>query len=178
MLNVEQAIAEVAGVYQSLTGRAIKPGRHELPPEVDPVGQAETSYRQFKTLLEQKAHPIGAEPPRGKSEPAVAPPADVVEFEREVRLIVDVPGVARGELGVAVTGDMITIRAERPSSRSAAGVMRLEERCKGLMLRTIALPPRARRDGIEATLRDGVLTISIPTDGQGSDTTEIPIDVK
>jgi HSP20 family molecular chaperone IbpA len=46
------------------------------------------------------------------------------------------------------------------------------------MLRTIALPPRARRDGIEASLRDGVLAISIPTDGSGSEPTEVPIDVK
>jgi HSP20 family molecular chaperone IbpA len=46
------------------------------------------------------------------------------------------------------------------------------------MLRTIALPPRARRDGIEATLRDGVLTISIPTDGTAADGAEIPVDVK
>ena len=55
MMNVEQAIAEVANVYQSLTGHAIKPGRYELPPEVDPMGQAESNYRQFKALLEQRA---------------------------------------------------------------------------------------------------------------------------
>ena len=53
-----------------------------------------------------------------------------------------------------------------------------EERRKGPILRTIALPPRARREGIEATLRDGVLTIAIPTDGHGSEATEVPIDVK
>jgi HSP20 family molecular chaperone IbpA len=40
------------------------------------------------------------------------------------------------------------------------------------------MPPPARREGIEATLRDGVLTVVIPTDGHGSETTEIPIDVK
>jgi HSP20 family protein len=176
MFNVEQAIAEVAGVYQSITGHAIKPGRYELPPEVDPASQAETNYRQFKALLEQKAR-APAEP-RGKAEPAMAPPADVVEFEREVRVTVDIPGVSREQLIVSVTGDALTIRGERGAPRSQAGVMRLEERRKGPILRTIALPPRARREGIEATLRDGVLTIAIPTDGHGADTTEVPIDVK
>lgn len=176
MLNVEQAIAEVAGVYQSLTGRAIKPGRYELPPEVDPAAQAENNYRQFKALLEQKAR-ASAEP-RGKGEPAFAPPVDVVELEREVRVMVDVPGVTREQIAVSVTGDALTIRGERGALRSAAGMMRLEERRKGPMLRTIALPPRARRDGIEATLREGVLTIVIPTDGHGNDVTEVPIDVK
>ncbi|MDI3282363.1 Hsp20/alpha crystallin family protein [Polyangium sp. 15x6] len=176
MLNVEQAIAEVAGVYQSLTGRAIKPGRYELPPEVDPATQAESNYRQFKALLEQKAR-ASAEP-RGKGEPAFAPPVDVVELEREVRVMVDVPGVTREQIVVSVAGDALTIRGERGALRSAAGMMRLEERRKGPILRTIALPPRARRDGIEATLREGVLTVVIPTDGHGNDVTEVPIDVK
>ncbi|MRG92047.1 Hsp20/alpha crystallin family protein [Polyangium spumosum] len=176
MLNVEQAIAEVASVYQSLTGRAIKPGRHELPPEVDPASQAETNYRQFKALLEQAAR-ASAEP-RAKMEPAIAPCADVVELEREVRVMMDIPGVAREQLAVAVMGDALTVRGERGGARHVAGLLRLEERRKGPILRTIALPPRARRDGIEATLRDGVLTIVIPTDGHGNDTTEIPIDVK
>ncbi|HVK67366.1 MAG TPA: Hsp20/alpha crystallin family protein [Polyangium sp.] len=180
MLNVEQAIAEVASAYQSLTGRAIKPGRYELPPEVDPASHAETHYRQFKVLLEQKAR-VPADP-RGKGETPVPPPVDVVELEREVRVMVDVPGCAREQLAVSVTGDALTIRGERGAPRSVAGsvagMMRLEERRKGPILRTIALPPRARREGIEATLRDGVLTIAIPTDGQGNDVTEVPIDVK
>ncbi|TKD01690.1 Hsp20/alpha crystallin family protein [Polyangium fumosum] len=177
MLNVEQAIAEVASVYQSLTGRAIKPGRYELPPEVDPASHAESHYRQFKALLEQKARV--AVDPRGKGgETPLPPPVDVVELEREVRVMVDVPGCPREQLAVSVTGDALTIRGERGASRSLAGMMRLEERRKGPILRTIALPPRARREGIEATLRDGVLTIAIPTDGQGNDATEVPIDVK
>jgi HSP20 family protein len=184
MLNVEQAIAEVASVYQSLTGRPIKPGRYEPPPEVDPAGQAETNYRQFKSLLEQAAR-AGAESQsqshsreRGPAMPHVVPAVDVVELEREVRVCVDMPGVVREHVSVCISGDALTIRAERTAARAQAGMMRLEERRKGQMLRTIALPPRARREGIEAALRDGVLTISIPTDGSGAETSEIPVDVK
>lgn len=179
MLNVEQAIAEVANVYQSLTGRPIKPGRYELPPEVDPMGQAEANYRQFKALLEQKTR-REPEPQRerGTPLPPQTPAVDVLELEREVRCLVDMPGVPRENVNVAIIGDALTIRAERPMSRGQAGIMRLEERRKGTMLRTIALPPRARRDGIEASLRDGILTISIPTDGSSSEPTEVPIDVK
>jgi len=182
-MNVEQAIAEVASVYQSLTGRPIKPGRYEVPPEVDPQIQAETNYRQFKTLLEQKVRAEAeprSQPPRERAparEPA-APAADVIECEREVRILIDLPGVAREHVSTAITGDVLTIRAERHPARGQTGTMRLEERRKGPMLRTIALPPRARRDGIEANLRDGVLTITIPTDGTGAENSEIPIDVK
>jgi len=177
MLNVEAAIAEVASVYQSLTGQPIKPGRYELPPEVDPLGQAEQSYRQMKSMLGDKARGGGGEA-RARPEPKVAPPADVLELEREVRVMIDVPGVTREHLAVVISADALTIRGERAMPRQGVGVLRLAERPKGAILRTIALPPRARRDGIEATLRDGVLTISIPTDGSEVDTTEIPIDVK
>jgi HSP20 family protein len=176
MLNVEQAIAEVASVYQSLTGRPIKPRGLELPPEVDALGQAETNYRQFKSLLEQKAR--APMEPQKEHRAVFAPAVDVVEMEREVRVFVDMPGVTREHVSVAIAGEVLTVRCDRLPNRAQPGVMRLEERRKGSMLRTIAMPPRARRDGIEATLRDGVLTISIPTDGSSAEPTEIPVDVK
>jgi HSP20 family molecular chaperone IbpA len=75
-------------------------------------------------------------------------------------------------------GDTLTIRAERTANRNGTGTCRLEERAKGAFLRSITLPARARRDAIEAVLREGVLTISIPTDGSATDKAEIPIEVK
>jgi HSP20 family protein len=179
MLNVEQAFAEVASVYQALTGEPFKPGRYELPPEVNPLEQAEANYRQFKRLMEQKSQNGGD--PRKPATPMTAvvpPPVDVTEFEREVRICVDMPGVTREQVNVSVLGDTLTIRAERGANRHPAGNCRLEERPKGTLLRSITLPPRGRREGIEALLREGVLTISIPTDGASNDKTEIPIEVK
>jgi HSP20 family protein len=177
MLNVEQAFAEVASVYQALTGEPFKPGRYESPPEVNPQEQAEANYRQFKRLMEQRTQ-AAADPRKGASVAPVPPPIDVVEFEREVRVIVDLAGVTREQVNVSLTGDTLTIRAERTATRNGAGTCRLEERTKGVFLRSIALPPRVRRDAIEALLREGVLTISIPTDGSPNDKAEIPIEVK
>lgn len=179
MLDVETAIAEVSSVYQALTGRPIKPGHYELAPEVDPMGQAETNFRQFKTLLEQKARPAEAsQKERGMPAGTISPCVDVIEQEREVRIIADLPGLTREQVSLCIVGDVLHIRCERSAARGQTAVMRLEERRKGPMLRTIALPPRAKRTGIEAVLRDGVLTVSIPTDGNIGDTTEIPIEVK
>lgn len=180
MLNVEQAFAEVASVYQALTGEPFKPaGRHELPPEVNPLEHAEANYRQFKRLMEQRNQP-GADMRKGVATVPMAmpPPIDVMEMEREVRVCVDLAGVTRDQVRVSVQGECLTIRAERMANRNAVGVCRLEERVKGTMLRSVALPPRARREGIEALLRDGVLTITVPTDGTAIDKTEIPIEVK
>ena len=178
MLNVEQAFAEVASVYQALTGEPFKPGKHfEVAPEVNPLEQAEANYRQFKRLMEQRAQGMG-DPRKPSNVVPMAPPIDVLEFEREVRVLVELPAVAREHVNVSIVGETLTIRAERAAYRQGSGTCRLEERKKGTLLRSIALPPRARREGIEALLRDGILTISIPTDGSPSDNAEIPIEVK
>jgi len=177
MLNVEQAFAEVASVYQALTGEPFKPGRYESPPEVNPLEQAEANYRQFKRLMEQRTQGM-ADPRKVSSAQPVLLPIDVVEFESEVRVIIDLAGVTREQVNVSVMGDTLTIRAERTANRNGTGTSRLEERTKGALLRSIALPPRARRDAIAALLREGVLTISIPTDGSSTDKAEIPIEVK
>jgi HSP20 family protein len=178
MLNVEQAFAEVASVYQALTGEPFKPGRYEVPPEVNPVEQAEANYRQFKRLMEQRPQIAGDARKSAMPTNTMVPPVDVTEFEREVRICVDMPGVMREHVNVAIAGEALTIRAERAANRQSGGQCRLEERAKGTLFRSIALPPRARREGIEAQLRDGVLMISIPTDGSSSDKTETPIEVK
>lgn len=179
MLNVDQAFAEVASVYQALTGEPFKPGRYELPPEVNPLEHAEANYRQFKRLMEQR-NQTGGEV--RKNVPAMMmampPPIDVMEMEREVRVCVDLAGVVREQVHVSVQGEILTIRAERMANRNGMGVSRLEERVKGTLLRSMALPPRARREGIEAILRDGCLMITIPTDGPTNAKTEIPIEVK
>lgn len=178
MLNVEQAIAEVANVYQSLTGKPIKPGRsdfpQDLPPEEDPVAHVERRYRQFQRLFE------GNKQGRMPAESGVwfSPATDVVEIDREVRIYIDMPGVTRDHLSVLVAGEVLVVRGERPEKKADAAMIRYKERWGGAFQKNIALPPRVRREGIEATLRDGVLTITIPTDGSGNEVAELPIDVK
>jgi len=155
MLDIEQAIREVGSVYQALTGRLIEAGRGpELPPETDPRPLIEGRYQQLKSLLESPAK--GAAP--APFTPAWAPPLTIVELEMELRYEVEVPAVARG--GVPAPGQTV----------------RYSERPTGPFQRVIVLPQRARRDGISATLRDGVLSLSVPTDGPGG--APQPIEVK
>jgi len=175
MLNVEQVIREVSGVYQSLTGRPIGPARSELPPEVDPAGHIENRYREFKGLIDSVGRPssVAAGPA-----PAWVPPMDVFELEREVRCEIDLPGVPRDRVTVSIAGDYIVIRGDRPNNKAQGGAERHVERRVGPFQKMVALPPRAKRDGIEATCRDGVLTVVIPTEGSGNDVHEVPVDIK
>jgi HSP20 family protein len=179
MLNVDQVIREVSGVYQSLTGRPIQPGRSEMPPEVDPLGHLEGRYRQFKGLIDgQGNQALGAMPQMTSMQPWT-PAIDVIELEREVHYEMDLPGMAREQITVSLAGDYLVVRGERPATRVAVGgTVRHQGRRTGPFQALVALPPRARREGVEAALRDGVLSVTIPTDGSGNDVSEVPVDVK
>jgi HSP20 family protein len=95
-----------------------------------------------------------------------------------VRCEIDLPGVARDRISVSVVGDYLIVRGERANAETQASMLRYQERNVGPFAKTIALPPRARRDAIEAILRDGVLEITIPTDGSGADRAERPVTVR
>lgn len=156
MLDIEQAIREVGTVYQALTGRPIEAGRSDLPPEMDAGVRAhvEDRYRQFKNMMGAQA--------AATATPTWVPPLAVFEQEKEVRYEMDLPAVSRDQVGVSVLGGFLVVRGQR-----AATPARYAERQTGMFQRVIALPPEARRDGIQASLRDGVLAVTVPTDGPG-----------
>lgn len=171
MLDVEQAIREVGTVYQALTGRHIEVGRSELPPEIDPRPFLENRYRQFKTFLEAPEKAGAA-----AFTPVWSPALEVVAGEHEVRFELDLPSVPRDQVHVSVLGEWIVVRGHRGGVPAPGAEVRYSERPAGAFQRAIALPPRARRDGIQAALRDGVLTVTVPTDGPAG--TAHPIEVK
>jgi len=172
MLDIEQAIREVGTVYQALTGRPIQAGRAEAPPEMDGSARAhvEDRYRQFKTIIDS---PIGGAGVASFT-PTWAPPIVVSEHEAEVRYEIDLPAVRREQVAVSVMGGFLVVRGERGGAAKEAA-LRYSERAAGPFQRVIALPPQARRDGIQATLHDGVLSVMVPTDGPGGAAVSVEI---
>ena len=165
MLDIEQAIREVGTVYQALTGRPIQSGRSEGPAEIDGAtrAQLEDRYRQFKTMIDS---PLAAAGPAAQT-PSWTPPIVVIEREAEVRYEIDLPAVGREQISVTVMGGFLVVRGERGGRRRQEAALRYSERAAGPFQRVIALPPQARRDGIQASLHDGVLSVTVPTDGPG-----------
>jgi HSP20 family protein len=161
MLDIEQAIREVGTVYQALTGRTIESGRSDLPPEIDPRSHIEGRYRQFKTMVESPAAAVSAAP----FSPAWAPSLEVIEREGEVRYELEIGPVSREQIGVSVVGAFLVVRGQRGGVPTPGAAVRYSERPAGPFQRVVTLPEGARRDGIVASLRDGVLAVTVPTDG-------------
>jgi HSP20 family protein len=91
------------------------------------------------------------------------PPADVRETEQAYQVAIETPGLAREDLQVRLDGDMLTVcGCKRAAREETAGAHRLSERRFGTFERSFPIPPDVRREGVEATQKDGLLTITLP----------------
>ncbi len=93
-----------------------------------------------------------------------APETDVVETEREIRVVTEMPGLKRENIEVDVENNVLTIRGEKREERTEGeqGKYHLAERRYGTFTRSFVLPRDVDADRIGAAFEDGVLTVSIP----------------
>ena len=107
--------------------------------------------------------------------PLFAPPADIHETADEFVVHMDLPGMTLKEIKVSLAGEMLVIRGERKSEVPAEGVNRHRvERVYGAFERTFELGAPLRSDSVQATYRDGVLTVRVPK-AEHAKAREIPV---
>jgi len=111
--------------------------------------------------------PSGAHPLRpfglGAASLFGLPPADLKETGAAHVLAVELPGLTREDIDLALDGDAMVIcghKAEETDDASAT--YRVSERRYGRFERTFPLPPDVDRARIAAQFKDGVLRITLP----------------
>ena len=88
---------------------------------------------------------------------------DVAETEDKFIVKASLPGINPDELDITFTDNVLTIKGEIKEEQDIEeGKYHLRERRYGMFQRSIALPVPVDADKIEATYKDGVLTLSIP----------------
>jgi HSP20 family protein len=94
---------------------------------------------------------------------AYVPPVDIIENDQEFVVKAELPGVAKEDVKITVTNDVLTIRGEKQQEKESKGkgVHRLE-RVAGTFQRSFTLPTSVKSDKIEAKFENGVLTLSLP----------------
>ena len=92
-----------------------------------------------------------------------APAVDIKEEENCYLLIADIPGVNPEDIEVHMENGILTIKGERESEKKTEreGYKRIE-REHGVFYRRFTMPEGVNPDGIEATNKNGVLTVTIP----------------
>ena len=98
---------------------------------------------------------------------ATALPVDVAEKDGDIVVRASLPGFAKDDIDVQVHDGVLSITAQRSEQHEESGdddarYYRRERRV-GSVSRRIALPQAAAGAEVEAELRDGVLTLTIPT---------------
>jgi len=99
------------------------------------------------------------EAPRG----AWSPPVDIIEREKEVVLLVDLPEMNQNEIEIKVEENILMIRGERKFVKEVSGEHYIQiERPYGNFQRTFALPKIIDQGEVKASYKDGVLRIMLP----------------
>ena len=87
------------------------------------------------------------------------PAADVHDHEGEYLIAVDLPGIDRSALEIAIDDNQLTIKGTRAIAESSAA---RTERPTGRFLRTFSVPGSVDQSNIHAAYKDGVLKVRLP----------------
>jgi HSP20 family protein len=89
--------------------------------------------------------------------------SDVVETDDGIEVTVELPGMDQKDVEVTLTGDMLVVKGEKKVERQdkKKGYY-LSERSYGAFHRSVALPPGVDTEKVDASFKNGVLTVKLP----------------
>lgn len=93
-----------------------------------------------------------------------SPRADIVEGDKDYEILVELPGVAKGDIELKAEDGILILRGERKFFDEEANKdrkVRRMERLHGRFERRFRLPKEADAEQIRAGFKDGVLSIRI-----------------
>ena len=94
--------------------------------------------------------------------PVFAPRVDIIEGERQVVLLADLPGVDESSVSIDLVGTELTIKGTSVCNPPEGVSLSLREYESGDYERSFTLGETIARDQIKATVRDGVLRLILP----------------
>ena len=102
-------------------------------------------------------------PMNGLFDRVSSPSIDVIEGENEFTVSCDLPGVELKDLDLSIANNILTLKGEKKEEKTAKEpkVYR-KETWAGSFQRTLNLPNTVDSNKIEAVMKAGVLTITLP----------------
>lgn len=99
----------------------------------------------------------------GRRAAASYPPLDLWQDADNLYVEAELPGMAMDDLEIYVSGgNQLSLQGQRKPPAVEKGNWHRQERGYGQFSRVVALPDMVDADNVQAQLRDGVLTITLP----------------
>lgn len=91
------------------------------------------------------------------------PRINVVESDKELKVSAELPGMDEKDIEVTLSRDLLTLSGEKTGEKEDKGKNYYRmERSYGSFRRSISIPCEIDADKVEATLKKGVLTVTLP----------------
>ena len=91
-----------------------------------------------------------------------APALDLYQNNDNVVAVIEVPGMRKEDIEISLHDGTLTISGERTSGGSNGEKAERTERFTGKFRRSITLPTRVDVARVNATYKDGILTVTLP----------------
>jgi len=92
-----------------------------------------------------------------------SPASDAKLADQVYTITMELPGVAEGDIELMVHDGVVTVQGEKSAEREEKGeTWYFSERQYGAFSRSFRLPPDADETWVDAGLKDGILTITVP----------------
>lgn len=101
---------------------------------------------------------------------------DLVDAGEAYQVRVDLPGFGKDDVELTLSKNTLRVRADRESEPEEDVRYVRRERREGAVDRTVTLPDNVDEAGIEATLADGVLTVTLSKEATAEDAKSIDIE--
>ena len=104
-------------------------------------------------------------------------PVDVLDHGEEYEVTVDLPGFEKEDVEVILTDDTLQVSAshETEAEETDSDYVRRERRSESVN-RSVSLPDSVDQEAVDATLSNGVLTITLEKQVSGDDARTIDIE--
>ena len=91
------------------------------------------------------------------------PAVDIAELDNEFVVKVELPGINKDDVKITLESNILTIRGEKKEETNVKEEnYHRVERTYGSFQRSFKLPTTVKGDNIDATYKDGILTVTLP----------------
>jgi HSP20 family protein len=117
---------------------------------------------ETKSDIKDVTTPESTEVQKREPELVLRPPVDIFEDAEGIIVLADMPGVSRDQLNIEVDKDMLLVEGDAKISMPEGMEALYADVRSTRYRRSFALSSELQTDAVDASLKDGVLSIRIP----------------